>query len=220
MVCSFSKQFYQHNNTIQSMCLVDSTHTPELCCYKGSQLYSQGTLQFPVSGWPLPKSYLGFMWCSQTLTLHCSFGNSFTLLPAKWLLEMPFFGFFFNPFLPVIPFSCPLTSAKHPWHLWSETILAHLLDCGWFYRFGCFCCKTLGPFLRLLEAKDGVIPHQQVWLSLGFAVSHVKDALWSHWRCAIAQCQKVDWSPGELRWLCTLPEYLAWSNIQVILVQL
>lgn len=98
MVCSFSKQFYQHNNTIQSMCLVDSTHTPELCCYKGSQLYSQGTLQFPVSGWPLPKSYLGFMWCSQTLTLHCSFGNSFTLLPAKWLLEMPFFGFFLTLF--------------------------------------------------------------------------------------------------------------------------
>lgn len=29
------------------------------------------------------KSYLGFISCSQTLTLHCSFGNSITLLSAK-----------------------------------------------------------------------------------------------------------------------------------------
>lgn len=29
------------------------------------------------------ESYLGFMLCSQTLTLHPSFGNSITLLPAK-----------------------------------------------------------------------------------------------------------------------------------------
>lgn len=126
------------------------------------------------------KSYLGFMWYCQALTLHCSFGSSFTLLPAKWLLEIPFF----LTHLSVILFSCPLAFAKHPWHLWSETILAHLLDCRWFYGFGCFCHKTLEPFLRLLEAKDGVTLQQQVWLSLGFAVSHVKDALWSHWRCA------------------------------------
>lgn len=31
----------------------------------------------------LHKSYLGFIWCSQTLTLHCSFGNSISLLSAE-----------------------------------------------------------------------------------------------------------------------------------------
>lgn len=142
--------------------------------------------------------------------------NSFTLLPEKWLLEMPLL--FFNLFYQWYHFLV-LTFAKHPWHVWSETILAHLLDCRWFYRFGCFCHKILGPFLRLLEAKDGVIPQQQVWLSLGFSVSHVKDALWSHWRCARAQCERVDWSPGELCSLCILPAYPSWSNIQVVLVQ-
>lgn len=29
------------------------------------------------------KSYLSFIWYSQTVTLHCSFGNSTILLPAK-----------------------------------------------------------------------------------------------------------------------------------------
>lgn len=66
------------------------------------------------------KSYVGFMWCSQTLTLHCPFGNSFSSLSAKWLLEIPFL--FFNPFISDTIFlsshfcEAPLTCVK-----WSNT---------------------------------------------------------------------------------------------------
>jgi len=37
----------------------------------------------PGQGDLFHKTYLGFIQCSQTLTLCCSFGNSSTLLPAK-----------------------------------------------------------------------------------------------------------------------------------------
>lgn len=50
------------------------------------------------------KSYLGFMWCSQTLTLHCSFGTvSLYCLKNDYQKCL----FYFLTFLSVIPFSCP-----------------------------------------------------------------------------------------------------------------
>ena len=92
--CSFSKQFYQHNNTIQSMCLVDSTHIPKMCYYSCSQLFYRANYSSLGQGDLFCKSYLGFTWNSQTLTLQCSSGNSITLLPAKWILEIFFLRFF------------------------------------------------------------------------------------------------------------------------------
>lgn len=91
--CSFSKQFYQHNNTIQSMCLVDSTHIPKICYYRCSQLFCRANYSSLGQGDLFSKSYLGFTWNSQTLTLQCSFGNSISLLPAKWMLEIFFISF-------------------------------------------------------------------------------------------------------------------------------
>lgn len=37
-------------------------------------------------------------------------------------------SFAFLTVLPVTPFSCPFPLAKHPWDLWIEALLAHLLD--------------------------------------------------------------------------------------------
>lgn len=143
MVCSFSKQFYQYNNTIRSKCLLDSTHTSKLSYYKGSQLFSQCRLQFPGSGWPLPWELSRLHVVQSDIDLAPFLWQQHHFIACKMNITNPCFVFLM--LLPVTLFSYPLSFAKHPWYLWSEAILAYLMG---------FCHKVLGPFLRLFEAAS------------------------------------------------------------------
>lgn len=99
------------------MCLLDSAHTPKLCFIKAPSYFHRAHYSSLCQADLFCKSYLSFMWCSQTLTLHSSFANSFTLVPAKWLLEIPF-CFFISDTLFLSSYFCkgPLTCVK-----WNNT---------------------------------------------------------------------------------------------------